>query len=223
MLGRVRTWYLNYGFLVIGIILLNVGLLNWYLFSGKKTEELSSSRPQEQISVVREGCDTDCINRLIDAKISVLPTSTQTVIEKETVVVEATPTPRPQPTTAAAKTTRIEYVSLPSGEASGLDWTSFSASKWIDTALYGELVSATWEGWIEIPGGSGIGYARLYDATNERAVDGSEVKLQNTLKSSFYSGNLSIWRGQNQYFIQTKSSGGGTVKVYSARIKLVVK
>lgn len=225
VLSWLRTGYLKYGFLLVGILLVNVGLVNWYLFVSRSREVVTDSRSEEAVVVKLDDCDLDCVNEVVDARISLYPTPATLVVERETVSV--TPTPKPQSGKAVPTPTpvaRTEYVSLPDGSSLvSSDWTSMTTSKWIDTSLYGTLVSASWEGWLEMPGGSGTAYVRLFDATNGRAVDGSEVSMTNTVRSSFYSGNISLWRGQNQYYIQVKSTGGGTVEVDGARIKMVVR
>ncbi len=224
VLASMRTWFVRYGFILLGVLLLNVGIINWYLVSKRQTETNTNTREVIEGEV---GCDRECVGRIVETRLKTQEVSPAQVIEK-TVTPTPTPTVTPIKTVVKAPTptpiSRTEYVSLPAGTMdSTLDWVSMASSKWLDTSLYGELVSASWEGWLEMPGGSGTAYVRLFDATNGRAVDGSERTMTNTVRTSFYSGNVSIWRGQNQYFIQVKSSGGGTVKVDGARIKLVVR
>jgi len=92
---------------------------------------------------------------------------------------------------------------------------------WLETTLYGSNVTVTWQGNLAIKDGNGIGYVRLYDLTNHRAVDGSQVSVSGTDTISFYSSSLSIWRGQNQYRIEAKSTTGYEVTVSTPRLKLV--
>jgi hypothetical protein len=226
LLPKVRTWYINYGFLIVGLVLVNVGIINWYLWTKKSQVQTTDTTTETKIQPGNPGnCDTDCVNQIVEARLKLLPTPVMVIPENYV--------PTPTPTVLAVKTKtaptstsaeKTEYVGLPDGGSLVTsDWTSMSSSKWIDTSLYGILVSASWQGWIEMPGGSGTAYARLYDATNGRAVDGSEVSITETEKSSFFSGNISLWRGQNQYYIQVKSTGGGNVNVTNARIKLIVR
>ncbi len=227
MLPKVRTVYIQYGFLLTGILLVNVGLINWYLLTKKTPQVIVDTRPESQNENLEiNSCDTDCINEIVEAKIKALPSPTVQVTEKEvnkkdlSVPTSTTNSRQPTPTPVS----RVEYVGLSEGSASmTADWINLTSGKWLDTSLYGQLVSANWQGWVEIPGGSGTVWIRLYDATNARAVDGSEVSVTDTVRTSFYSGNISLWRGQNQYFIQVKSTGGGMVTVDGAKIKLVVR
>ncbi len=112
----------------------------------------------------------------------------------------------------------ISYVALNGGRGEGSEWTKVPGSEFtFDTSLYANPV-VSWEGWLD----NGLGMVRLYDATNKRAVDGSEVSVTSGTKSSFYSKNLSIWRGQNQYYIEVKSIAGSVV-VSQPRLKVLVK
>ena len=183
-----------------------------------KLSNIDSSQVKQVGSdvVEPEGCDEQCVSKIVDEKVAEIETA-----------LAVTPTPTPTTTTSqtsSVKETHIETVDLPGGSASGGDWVRISGSeKWLDSSLYGELVSATWQGWIEVKDGSGIAYARLYDATNNRAVDGSEVSNASGGKASFYSEGLSIWRGQNQYYIEVRSSTGYEVTVEGAKMKLEVR
>lgn len=124
-------------------------------------------------------------------------------------------------TTAKSKATASEsFVQLAGGTAFGGEWIKIPGSEfWFDASFYSGLSEVTWQGWVD----NGFGYVRLYDNSNHRAVDGSEVLVNSTGKASFYSTALSIWRGQNQYYVEVKSPIGSSVTVSSPRLKLVVK
>jgi len=119
---------------------------------------------------------------------------------------------------SATTAIKESFVSLSGGSAEGYDWTKLSGSDFtFDLSLYGNA-NVTWEGWMD----NGLGSVRLYDDTNHRAVDGSEVMVVSGKKSSFYSKPLSIWRGQNQYHLEIKSLSG-QVTVTQPRLKILVK
>lgn len=239
-MGKVKT----IGLVILVVLLAgDVAYLNWKTLGEKrsvaviKEEGVSpdgevDSREWGSGEVAKQGvltgdddnevddCGKACVEKLIDEKLAdaegvdeSVPTATPT--PTSTVQVVSTPT---------VSQSRVETVSLAAGSASGGDWVKVGGSeKWLDVALYGELVSATWQGWLEVKDGNGIAYARIYDATNNRAVDGSEVSNSSAKKASFYSANLSLWRGQNQYYIQVKSSTGYEVSVEGAKLKLEVR
>jgi len=190
------------------LVVMNVAVVFW---------GMSRDKPVSFESATQRGdvdCDKECVEEIVNAKVIDL-------------VAVPTPTDEPEVVEATSKVTskpaKEVFVRLSDGSGSSESWVNVGSGKWVDTALYGELLSATWEGWAEMPGGSGVVNIRLYDATNSRAVDGSEVMIKDTARTSFYSKSLTLWRGQNQYFVQVKTNGGGSVDVSEARMKLVVR
>lgn len=121
-------------------------------------------------------------------------------------------------TKGVAGVAKESSVALNGGSAESYDWMKLPGTDFtFDVSLYGNA-TVTWEGWMD----NGLGSVRLYDDTNHRAVDGSEVMVLSGVKSSFYSKPLSIWRGQNQYHLEIKSLSG-QVAVSTPRLKIVVK
>jgi len=121
--------------------------------------------------------------------------------------------------TSASKKATETYVSLSGGDISSFEWSKISGTDFtLDTSLYGKTVEVSWQGWLE----GGRGSVRLYDSTNHRAVDFSEITSTSDVKGSFYSKAMSIWRGQNQYYIEGKITGG-TISLSTPRLRIVVK
>jgi|WetSurMetagenome_2_1015567.scaffolds.fasta_scaffold78875_4 hypothetical protein len=123
--------------------------------------------------------------------------------------------------TSATGTTKSTetYVALTGGTISDTNWTKIAGSDFtLDTALYGKTVTVTWQGVID----GGAGSVRLYDVTNHRAVDYSDFTTTVGQNTSFYSKTVSIWRGQNQYYIEAKSAAG-SITVSSPSLKIVAK
>ena len=226
VLDRIRNWYFSYGFLVLGVGLVAVTLINSYaLFGAKQGGAVTDSRPGEELKVA-ESCGEDCVRQLVGEAVATLSAKPA---EEEALVTLTVAVATPTPTKAVTKSyptptpgLKTYYLRLNDVTGAGVEFVSVGTGKWLDTSLYGQLESATWEGGISLPGGSGEAFARLWDATNDRAVDGSEVKIVDTQTTSFYSGNISLWRGQNQYFIQVKV-GDGQVAVTQPQIKLMVR
>lgn len=117
--------------------------------------------------------------------------------------------------------TKEAFLRLVDGAAAGGDWVKIPSSDfWFQENLYGNVSSVTWEGYLEIKDGNGIAYARLFDVTNNRGVDGSEISISSGIKSSFFSPALAIWRGQNQYRVEVKSNTGYEVAISQARLRI---
>lgn len=112
-----------------------------------------------------------------------------------------------------------KIVNLNGGKIISSEWAKITGTDFsLDASLYGNSVEISWEGWID----NGNGAVRLYDSTNHRVVDSSEISVESGVKSSFYSKPLSIWRGQNEYYIEGKNPGGELV-LTSPRLKIVIR
>ena len=86
---------------------------------------------------------------------------------------------------------------------------------------YGKSSYANWEAFLKVAHGNGTVYARLYDVTNNIAVNGSEVLITNKSDlNQVISGGLSFWAGNNLYRVQIKSLNSFEVTFGSGRIKI---
>jgi len=152
-------------------------------------------------------CDIDCLSDKIAAL-------TRRVVALEKLVGAGT---------KSTKTTGVKkenFVYLSGGSAAGTDWTKIEGTNfWLDQSLYGNVAYVTYSGWVE----NGNGSVRLFDKTNGRGVDGSEVTVVANGTASFYSPNLAIWRGQNEYYLQVKNLAGNSVTVSGVRLKIVTQ
>lgn len=160
----------------------------------------------EPVTTTIAPCDEECVNKIVDLRLAKTPPS---VVSQSM----STPTPAKSPTTS--------FYNLSGGTAGATDWTAVDDSFWLDTSLYGSNVSVTLEGWLKLQDSNGLGFVRLYDMTNNREVDSSQLQGNSAQGASFYSTPLSIWRGMNQYRIEVKSTTGYPVTIYSARLKIV--
>ena len=120
---------------------------------------------------------------------------------------------------SVTKKATTSYVALTGGDISGSDWSAIPGTNFtFDSALYGNIIEVSWQGWLE----GGPAAVRLYDATNNRAVDFSDFITTNDGKVSFYTKALSIWRGQNLYYIQGKTYGG-TASLTLPQLRIIVR
>lgn len=111
--------------------------------------------------------------------------------------------------------------------------TSFvtQATDWVDVPDSDEYIDVendyakdayiTWSASLKVAHGNGKAFVRLYDATNNIAVVGSELStVDNAVFQKVTSGQLALWRGKNLYKVQIKSLNsfevtysGGSMKV----------
>jgi hypothetical protein len=66
-------------------------------------------------------------------------------------------------------------------------------------------------------------WARIYDVTNNRAVDGSELSTTSGTSLILRSSDLVIWRGNNLYRVQAKSSSGNPAYLDAPRLKIILE
>jgi hypothetical protein len=102
-------------------------------------------------------------------------------------------------------------------------WVDIPGSEvYIDLANdYGENATVTWSASLKVAHANGQAFARLYDATNKIAVDGSELTTTNNADyEQKFSGNLPLWRGKNLYKVQLKSLNSFEITYTSGKIKV---
>lgn len=86
---------------------------------------------------------------------------------------------------------------------------------------FGDNATVTWEASLKVKDAHGDAFARLYDDTNKRAVDFSEIKsTENATYELVSSGNLPFWRGKNLYKVQVKSLNSTEVTFTGGRVKI---
>lgn len=219
--------------IVVGLLVLTVVInllwVNWSLLRAARSETLPPScdlaclaaeskkiisiefakmalPTPEPVATSIVPCDEECVNKVVDQR---LAETSQTFVSQS------------QPTPAAAKSSTTSFFNLSGGTAGATDWTAVDDSFWLDASLYGSNVTISMEGWMKLQDSNGLGFIRLYDMTNNREVDNSQLQGNSAQGTSFYSAPLSIWRGMNQYRIEVKSTTGYPVTIYSARLKIV--
>lgn len=142
-------------------------------------------------------------------------------LEKRVVALESNAFGQKASKSTVKSATKEAFLSLADGVLVAGDWARIPGTEfWFDQSLYGNVTKVTWEGYLQVKDGNGIASARLYDVTNNRAVDFSEINITSGVKSSFFSLPLAIWRGQNQYRVEVKSSTGYGVSITQARLRI---
>ncbi len=129
-------------------------------------------------------------------------------------------------TYVAQKTTSqgVSYITMGNTySTSSMIWKDVPGSEtYIDlTGEYPSGAIGTWSASLKVAHGNGQAFARLYDATNTIAVDGSEISTTNNADyTQAISGNLAFWRGKNLYKVQIKSLNSFEVTYGSGKIKI---
>lgn len=128
-------------------------------------------------------------------------------------------------TTTSVKTQKTSYITMGTSFATtSSDWVEVpDSSVYIDLANdYSLSAYVTWDTSLKVAHGNGAAYARLYDATNNIAVQGSELVVANSaVATPVFSGKLELWRGNNLYKVQIRSLNGFEVTASGGRVKVV--
>jgi len=144
-----------------------------------------------------------------------LPTP-ETVVGKKANAKEAVATAKPEK--------KITYLNLNGASTiQSTDWTDIkSTDAWINLeGEYGVAAYVDWEAAIKTSSSGSKVFVRLYDATHNIAVNGSELESNSTVSVRVASGRLYFWRGQNIYRVQIKSLNGLDATFDGGRIKIV--
>lgn len=127
------------------------------------------------------------------------------------------------PSQAKTKAKFTSYIPIPgSGSTLSTNWIDMAGTDFYFTKSdYPGYIESYLEVNMKLINSNGTGYIRLYDVTNARAVDGSEVTTSSSVSIFVGSKNLSIWEGYNHYRIQAKSLTADTTVFESGRIKVI--
>ncbi|MEK7061134.1 MAG: hypothetical protein AAB954_00550 [Patescibacteria group bacterium] len=202
--------FLSYYFLG-SVVILSVVLL--FLFRRVyKIESFLATLKNETLIQQIDTCGEECkreVNDIVSKAISTVSGTTKTTIQK--VVATETPSKKTAyiPLSGPITTTSMAWI-----DAVGTD-------TYIDLVNdYGKNTWVSWEANLKIADGNGQAFARLYDATNKIAVNGSEVSVTSGTSIQVISGQLNLWAGRNLYRVQLKSLNSFVATFVSGRIKI---
>lgn len=163
------------------------------------------------------------VNDLSAAKTPVVETRLKTLEDKVTVLQTqvSSPTQAPAVTPVAVKKAPV-YIPLGSGGVrNDQDWWALSSYEIsIDPSEYAGYTSMQMEVTMRLWETSGTAFARLYNYTDGKEIQNSEVNVTQdvaTLATSYY---FQLPTGKKTYRLQVKSTQGFNVELENARIKV---
>lgn len=188
-------------------------------FIGFKSTESTKSTENTDIKN-KEGCGLAC-QRVIEEKVASEVAKLADEWEKELVV----PTQRviTQKITTSVNEPKIVVIPITSyGESGLVSWTEVKPSEfYFDLINYTGAKEVRFEAYLAADQGAAKVYARLYDATNNRGVDYSDIQTNSSSYIRIQSSKVSIWRGNNKYIVQIKSDNGTVAKIKDAKIVII--
>lgn len=213
-----------WGLLVFNLLVINMivvyGLLRdfGYVGGAKVVGNNNDKSAYTEPATFVDECGEEC-KRYIDTKISELSLAAST---SGTI----TPTTVPSQSSASVQKTRsTSYVPIPgNGSTLNNDWTNIAGTDfYLNVIDYPGLTGVYLEVNMKLMNANGKAYVRLYDVTNGRGVDGSEVSTSSQTSVAVGSGKINLWAGTNLYRIQAKSLTADTTIYESGRLKIITE
>lgn len=124
-----------------------------------------------------------------------------------------------QPTSVQS---RVVYVPLiTEGTASSISWTDIIPSEfYFDLKDYSGAKEVRFQAYL-LSANNDLGFARLYDVTNSRGVDFSDLQTTSSTFTRVESSGMKIWQGNNKYTLQLRSVNGTQAQLKDAKLKII--
>lgn len=207
------------GLLILGavLVLVNLAFLDFWVLADKKETPVSKTSLPEVIPTLFEepqtlaspSCELAC-QELIDEKIkqelSVLPS----------LAGQSSVSP------VASNKPSVGFIPLiTQGGVSSATWTEVVPSDfYFNLADYPGVKEVRFEAYL-FSSNNDLVYARLYDVTNKRGVDFSDLSTSNSQYTLVASSPITLWRGNNKYVLQLRSVNGTQVLIKEAKLKII--
>ena len=212
-------WKLWLAFLVVNLILLNVGLA----FLWQNRRQPISTPSDKNNSPSYQELETK-LNQLKDTltQLQSLQTATTTGLP----AVEGTPlSERSVGPSEPVKTKTTTYMPIPgSGSILSYDWVNLSGTEfYFNPADFPGLVEVRFEANMRLFNGNGLAFLRLFDTTNGIEIWYSQIQTGNQDSTVVVSDPLPFRSGNNLIVAQAKSLTADTTVFNSGRLKIVTK
>ena len=110
---------------------------------------------------------------------------------------------------------------MSAGSISSVAWSDIIPSEfYFDLSSYPGAKQVRFEAYL-LSVNNDLGAARLYDVTNKRGVDSSDIQTTASTFTRVESSGIVIWRGNNKYTVQLHSVNGTEVQLKDAKLKIV--
>lgn len=217
--------------IIFGILIVaNISVLDFFFvkdkFVGKKIQGKGKSEiiGGEESKIATDSCGLVCqqtIEEKINEELSRLPSPADSAGQSSISPSQSPHIPAKIPTVANGKP-KVVYVPLvTSGSISSVSWTDISPSEfYFDLSSYPNAKEVRFEVYI-LSSNSDLGYARLYDVTNKRGVDFSDIQTSSSTFTRIESSGIKIWQGNNKYTVQLRSVNGTQVQLQDAKLKIL--
>lgn len=218
----MKIFYKIVQVLFVILVLTNLGFFDYKYWQEKKAGDIALTPKNEEISkseasISADFCGASCqetIKNKIEEELNKLPN-----LAGQSSVSPSIPKPKTSPATNQPKIVYIPLVS--SGNVSSINWTDIVPSEfYFDLSDYPSVKEVRFEAFLLSANGDLVS-ARLYDQSNKRGVDYSELQSSNSVFTRLQSSATKIWRGNNKYTVQLKSVNGTGVQLREAKLIII--
>lgn len=200
-------------FVLLGVlVLVNLFFLDWQFFNKREARPAEISNAPEKPAVVNscgEVCESLISQKVIEAVAKITPPVA--VITQKAV--------------GASSSVQTKVAFVPLGTEGAVSSVSFAdiipSEFYFDLENYPGVKEVRFEAYImALNPGTKI-YARLYDQTNKRGVDLSDIQTSSGTYERQESSAVVIWRGNNKYTVQLRSVNGTEVRLKDAKLRII--
>ena len=192
----------------------NLVFLDWRLFwsEDEKWEVRTTGETKEEEKVATDSCGLVCqemIEEKIQEELARLPSP-------------AGQSPVPVVSLPASGKPKTVYVPLiTSGTVASASWTDVVPSEfYFDLVDYPNVKEVRFEAYL-LSSNNDMVYGRIYDQTNKRGVDFSDIQTNSSTFTREESSKITIWRGNNKYTVQLRSVNATLVQIKDAKLKVI--
>lgn len=205
-------------------MVVNLLFLNWHIFfrsagsqSPKNFGEAGEMLVEED-KVATDSCGLVCqkeIEEKIQEELAKIPSPAGQS--------SVSPSPQRQSVPLPSSTqSKVLYIPLvTSGSVSSVTWVDILPSEfYFDQANYPGTKEIRFEAYL-LSLNNDLVSARLYDVTNKRGVDFSDLQTSASSFTRVESSAVKIWQGNNKYTVQLRSVNGTQAQLKDAKLKIM--
>jgi hypothetical protein len=192
---------------ILFFLVVNVVFLNVYSITKSSKESAASTVAAESEHIV--SCDEECKKEISSLILATL-TPAQMLRQDDVIGFKTNAKREFIIPLGIGATTSQEYTSIPGAEV------------YIDTALYPNITSVTFETYMSIPTANGFAYVKLFNATDKHDVWFSEQSME-TDKIIMRESKITLDNGRKLYQVMMKSTMGYEAKLHAARIRIITE
>jgi hypothetical protein len=216
--------------LFIGVLISNLIFIDFWIFKKSSTRDINQTSEvtskQNKVSPACDfSCPASCINAIKEATSS-LQIMRNKVTNNENV---KTPTPQVFVTTIVEPTKADQPVKEYIINFGGSVWASSDfqsvpdLAKSVNLSNYGKIKNIYFEVVAHLSNENTAGYVRLYNNSDKKVVNGSEVNFNSMKCQPNASLPINLENYTKEYQIQVKSTENSTLYIDSCRLRIVTQ